>query len=314
MIQTQSLYLHMQAAIDIVGQSPHPVNKIAATLVQTDGLSVSRTNTWPDEIAKGIGTQTRIGNASGTIHAETACILAAQKTQDSAIFITDPPCPNCMKNMAEAGINALYIDHKGFKKDFALRRGGHFENMSMCIAERAGISVHIVHRKEQRIDTILRIPENYIPADEFPPRLYPAEGKPWKDLISTEHQHYGEAPFALAIVQDHEKNTYAFSARNHTTIGYSADEDIESPDGKYSFILEPVNRLMMAAARKGLSIRSDSLYSSRVPTSRELINMIGANLDTLRIGDMNAARDIFGPQALKQLTCAKIITLISKGE
>lgn len=304
----------MQSAVDIVGNSPHPVNKIAATLVCANGRALSRTNLWPEVISSRLGAETRIGNASGTIHAETACLLDMAGTDGGTIFVTDPPCPNCMKNMAEAGIKALYIDHKGFKKDFAQRRGGHFEDMSMRIAERAGISVHVIYRREQKTETILNIPAGYAPADEFPVRLHPAEEDAFADLIAREHEYYQNQPFALALARDQSNRILALSARAHAAIGYSGDENLESPDGKYSFVLEPVNRLMMAAARKNLILRGDYLYSSRIPTARELINMIGANLFTIRIGNLNAARDIFGPQALKQLTEAGIIAVMATGE
>lgn len=300
----------MQSAVDIVGDSPHPVNKIAATLVRADGRAISRTNLWPEAISSRLGTQVRIGNASGTIHAETACILGMAGTGGGAVFVTDPPCPNCMKNMAEAGIKALYIDHKGFNKDFALRRGGHFEDMSMRIAERAGIAVHVVHRKEQRIETILSVPGDYTPADEFPVRLRPSGGEPFAEIIDHERRHYAGQPFALALAWDESGRPVFLSARAHAAIGYSGDDNLESPDGKYSFVLEPLNRLMMAAARNALAIGKEHLYSSRIPTARELINMTGAGLHMIHIGDLNAARDIFGPQALRQLEEAGIIAVM----
>lgn len=305
-------FLHMQAAVDIVGISPHPVNKIAATLVCADGRAISRTNLWPDAISSRLGTEVRIGNASGTIHAETACILSIGGTDGGAMFVTDPPCPNCMKNIAEAGIKTLYIDHKGFHKDFAQRRGGHFEGMSMRIAERAGISVHVIYRRERKTETILSVSDGYIPADEFPVRLRPVTPKDFDDAISIERDHYAGQPFAMALAHDKAGQSFAFSARAHAAIGYSGEENLESPDGKYSFVLEPVNRLLMAAARKSLGLQKDLVYSSRVPTARELINMIGADLPVIRIGALNSARDIFGPQALRQLTEAGIIAVLSE--
>ena len=128
-----SPYAHTQAAVDIVNTSPHPESKVACTLVGTDkngqSFAIARTNHWPRPIADRIGTQTKIGNASGTIHAEMACIIDTPSSRNATAFVTDPPCPNCMKYMAEAGIKTLYIDHKGFYKDFARRRGNDFENI-----------------------------------------------------------------------------------------------------------------------------------------------------------------------------------------
>ena len=311
MILENSLYTHMQAAVDIVATSPHPTNKIAATLAYADGGAISRTNAWPPSIAEKIGTRTDIGNASGTIHAETACILAAEMTESASLFVTDPPCPNCMKNMAEAGIRALYIDHKGFDKDFARRRGDTFAEMSLRIAQRAGMAVFIIHRKEQRLETVLKTPENYEPLDESPLRIEGANPVAFRKLITEESEVFRGKPFALALARDKTGQTFRLSACAHPAIGYS-HETLESADGKYNFMLEPVNRLLMGVSRRGLHILEGYFYSSRVPTSRELINMVGEGLKTITIGDMDSARDIFGPKALKQLTQAQIISVINR--
>jgi dCMP deaminase len=311
MILDPLLFKHMQAAVDIVASSPHPTNKIAATLACSDGTAVSRTNAWPAPIAATIGMHLDIGNASGTIHAEAACILAAEKTDGSSLFVTDPPCPNCMKNLAEAGIRKLYIDHKGFDKDFAKRRGGDFEAMSLRIAQRAGISVFVIYRKEQRLETILDIPQGYEPLEEFPMRIEGANPVAFKKIIASEHDFFKDRPFALTLAQNKSGQTFRLSACAHPALGYS-NETLESPDGKYNFVLEPINRMIMGAARRGLKVSAGSFYSSRVPTARELINMVGAGITGITIGDESAARDIFGPKALKQLTEAKIISVIEK--
>ena len=54
-----SPFAAMQAAVDIVNASPHPVNKIAATLFGADqsghAFSISRTNDWAARIKEKIG-------------------------------------------------------------------------------------------------------------------------------------------------------------------------------------------------------------------------------------------------------------------
>lgn len=304
-----SLYDHMQAAVDIVDQSTHPTNKIAATIAG-DGFALSRTNYWPDAIAEHIGTDEKIGNSSGTIHAETACLMAASRTKGATVFITDLPCPNCMKNMAEAGISALYIDHKGFDKDYAKRRGHHFQNMAMRICDHAGISVYEIRRKEQKITPVLEIPDNYNPTIEAPLFTTPIEESPniglFDALIQEQKTLYGDTPFALTIVKSKDGRYQALSASPHPAPGYTTDT-LEEPEGKYSYIMQPVNRLIMGAAKEGYKIMPAYFYSSRVPTSRELVNMIGAELTTLQIGNLNDCRDEWGLKALKQLTELNII-------
>jgi dCMP deaminase len=311
---TPAPYAHMQAAVDIVATSPHPTNKIAATIAG-ESFALSRVNHWPAAIAAAIGTHTDIGNSSGTLHAETACILDAPKTEGASIFITDPPCPNCMKNIAEAGIAKLYIDHKGFDKDWARRRGDSFESMSMRIAEKAGIDVHIIHRKEERFEIISRHAPGYKPPIENPPTIrHCEEAKPtrqsindfWIASLSLAMTEKKDEPFALALAKNHDAQIFSILVKPHPTIGYTY-ETIDEPPNKYSFILEPLNRLLMIAARHGLKISPDHLYSSRTPTARELVNILGAGINQIQIGNINDSRDESGPKALKQLQNAKIL-------
>ena len=324
---TLSLYQSMQAAVDIVAKSPHPTNKIAATLTGKDkdgrGFSLSRTNFWPLEIQEKLGPEIRIGNSSGTIHAETACILGAPVTENTALFVTDPPCPNCMKNIAESRIKTLYIDHKGFDKDWARRNEDHFEHMSMCIAQHAGISVFEIWRKEEKLVPILEISKGYAPVIEKPLQMESINmtrhcEEQSDETIQKQHQKNRIAslslamteskPFAIALAHDTLGNYYALSATPHPAIGYTS-RNMDMPEGKYSFILQPVNRLLMAAARYGFRIDADYLYSSRVPTARELVNMVGAGLTKIHIGDLQDSRDEHGLKALEQLEKAGIVAV-----
>jgi deoxycytidylate deaminase len=307
---TLPVYDLMQRAVDIVGTSPHPTNKIAATLGLGD-YHISYTNEWPGPIATHIGTQTKIGNASGTVHAETACILEAPHTDGASLFVTDVPCPNCIKNMAEAGIKALYIDHKGFDKDFALRRGHLFESMAMRICEKAGISVYKIFRKDKKTETILAIPEAYKPPLEKPPHVEALIQPPSKSLfencIAKESKKFGGV-FALAFAHDTQGTYFMISAEPHPAIGYTTDT-IEKPEDKYNFLLEPVNRVLMTAARQGLFIDKNYIYCSRVPTARELVNIVASGITRLHIGDRNQARDNDAHTALDQLEKAGILNV-----
>ncbi len=314
-----SIYEHMQAAVDIVSTSPHPTNKIAATIAGTDAYgkpyALSRVNFWPKPIEDTFGRTQDIGSSSGTIHAETACILSAPKAWDSSMFVTDPPCPNCMKNIAEAGISNLYIDHKGFDKDWARRRGESFANMSMRIAEKAGINVYVIYRKEQRFEVISKHIPDYTPRIEKPAHIrHCEEATPtkqslenfWIASLSLANAECKEEPFALALCMDESGAHVILRTDRHPAVGYTS-ETIEGKEGKYSFILQPVNRILMIASRDGLKI--EKLYSSRTPTSRELVNMIATGIDTLQIGDQTQCRDEFGLIALKQLKDAKILNI-----
>lgn len=313
-----SSFAEMQKAVDIVSTSRHPQNKIAATIFGTDKdrrpYSIAKTNYWPKAIQETIGTQKDIGNSSGTVHAETACILAAPYTNGASLCITDPFCPNCAKNIAEAGIRTIYIDHKGFAKDFAERRGEHFQRMSMQICEKAGITVYELSRKEKKLTPIIEIPETFVPQEESPveiEKLTGANENNFHALIDLKAETHRGRKFAVAIAKNRRGDVFGLSARAHPAVGYLMDADsaeMEQPEGKYSFIQEPVNRLLMNAPRHGLKICNGLLFSSQVPTAREQVNIIGAGLSSITVRNMGAARDDWALAAMRQLGKAEILT------
>ena len=321
-----NIYEHMQAAVDIVSHSPHPTNKIAATIAG-ENWHHSQTNHWPTAIETTIGRDTQIGNSSGTIHAETACIFTANAnghaTKGASIFITDPPCPNCVKNIAEAGITKLHIDHKGFDKDWARRRNDEFENMSLRIAAKAGIDVFVLYRKENRFEVISRHAPDYIPTESHPATIrHCEEAKPtrqsssdsdgfWIASLSLAITTYENEPFAIALATDPTGNTVSLTTDRHPTLGYLPEDPLDK-EGKYSFILQPLNRLLMIAAREGLKLDAKNIYTSRCPTARELVNFIGAGFTYLQIRNKEKARDEHGLLALQQLEDAQILNIQNK--
>lgn len=303
-----------QMAVDIVRASPHTTNKIAAALSGKDSngkpFLISRTNFYPPAIEKALGQEQKIGNASPTIHAEMAVLQAAPKTEGSAIAITDPFCPNCAKYMAEAGVKTVYIDHKGLDKDWANRNGDDFEDMSMRIAKHAGINVYVVNRKKEELTTIFESSSGYAPRVENPIYLEkydgPREIPAFMAFVAERKKSYKDRPFAAAFALGGSDNLYAIAADEHPSIGYTA-KTLEEPEGKYSFTLQPLNRLMLAAKRHGLSLHRDFLYVSRTPTGRDLVNAVGAELTKLYIGDRAQSRGPDSLKALKMLEDVKIV-------
>ena len=303
----------LQSAVDIVNSSPHPDNKIAATIFhEGEGWSLSRTNYWPHIIEEKIGRDTDIGNSSGTIHAETACVFAAAfekgyTTTGASIAITDPPCPNCVKNMAEAGIDNIYIDHKGFHKDFARRRIEYFNILSVRLAEKAGISMYEVNRKTGAIIPITIADKDYIPFNETPIRLIENRDD-FISLMSVAGEK--QEKHAMAFCKKPDGARVQLISISHPALGFRSDKDgyeITHPETKYSIIQEACNRLIMNAARHSLSILEDKVYCSEVPTSRELVNMVGAGIRVLVIYDIHKARDEDAVAALELLGAKKII-------
>ncbi|MFN3701130.1 MAG: deaminase [Alphaproteobacteria bacterium] len=287
----------MQQTVDAVSNSPHETSKVAATLVlpaqnDKDGAqdsaspSITQTNHWPESIEKTFGRGVPIGNSSGTLHAETACILKSTRPIEGAtLYITDPPCPNCAKNIAESGVKTIYIDHKGFEKDFALRRGADIEDMSLRIFKVAGINVFKLWRKDRRIEPLITIAPDYKPPEENPPLLRGVSALDetiFRAEITHAARQYGKAAFALCLGHDEHNQPIAFCVTAHPTIGLSSADNLQG-EGKYSFVLNPLNRLMMAAGRLGIRIAPDFIYMSAAPTARELVNFIGGGFDRLHI-------------------------------
>ena len=305
----------MQAAVDIVGTSQHPENKVAAALFTRSHGEV-RVNYWPEPILTAFGMNIDIGNSSGTVHAETACILGfGSATEGASLCITDPFCPNCAKNIAEAGIKKIYIDHKGFDKDFFQRRGGHFDTMSMRICEKAGISVYELWRKDERLVPIYEPPANHFISEDSPIYKEPIEGASdgvLADILAQGFKFHEKRKFAVAFVQDADGKFFSLTARGHAVTGFTMEDPddvavIEKRDEKYSFFQEPVNRLMMYMARHALTLCDGYLFCSQVPTSREQVNLVGAGIKRITVGDLRKARDADALTAMKQLADAGIV-------
>ncbi len=306
----------MQKAVDIVSSSPHATNKIAATIFK-DGTSFSSTNIWPAHIVEKLGTETRVGNSSGTIHAEVSCLLNFPiATEGASLCITDPFCPNCAKNIAESGIKKIYIDHKGFDKDFAQRRGEEYGSMSLRIAARAGISMYQVWRKENRIEPIHEVPVEYVPPQDNPIKIEKTSLHPniygLNQIIeSTQVLH---KRWACALAKNSDGECFFLVASAHPAIGYTKDQDantINHKEGKYSFYLEPLNRILMGAHRYGLRLIDGLIWSSVVPTSRELVNCVGAGITSICLGNDELSRDEEAIAASRLLADSGVMQFIS---
>lgn len=308
----------MQAAVDIVATSPHPDNKIAATLFGDD-WALSRTNYWPGPILKAFAPMMQIGNSSGTVHAETACILqSARPTEGAGLCITDPFCPNCAKNIAEAGIKKIYIDHKGFDKDFFKRRGGHFDTMSMRICEKAGISVYELWRKDKRIEPIFETPPHYAPEEDSPIYAEPIEAADeatLKSIIAEAYKIHERRKFCIAFAKDLKGKLWSFTGRGHAVTGFTMEDPadmaaVEQMTEKYNLFQEPVNRMLMYLRRHGHQPIEGYFFCSQVPTSREQVNVVGAGIQRITIGDLKKCRDPEGLIAMQQLSDANVLTYV----
>lgn len=296
----------MQQAVDIVNNSPHPSNKIAAYLFGQDyekkPFSFGSTNFWPDGILKKIGKEKRIGSASGTVHAETACIMNTPITENGEIYITDPFCPNCAKNIAEAGITRIYIDHKGFEKDFASRRIEFFKSISLPVCDKSSIEVYQIWRKDKKLELLSKTSVNLHAENENEYiEIIEAHGE-FFSFVSEKMETIKDKAFVAGTGTDLNGKKIFILAMDGPVYGFPANipHCIEG-NKRYDFILSPANRILTRTARYGIKLNKDSLFSSRIPTSRELVNLAGADIKNIVIGNFDQARDENCSKAMHQL-------------
>lgn len=308
----------MQQAVDIVQLSQHPTHPIAATLAGRDENGepyiISKTNTWPRAIDDALGRETKIGGSSPTIHAEVAAILAAPgKTEGAEIFVTDPPCPNCAKNIIEAGISAVYIDHKGFGKRFAKEREKDLK-LTYALFKDAGIPVFEVFRGKEELNPLVKIKDGFVkPTYENAPLIRPVNGEPrvsefLRDAVAF-RQAYNAESCAAIIAHSPSGEAQFIGCEGGQVIGQTRDSRKKSESTKYSLNMEPLNRAFMIAARHGLKLDPDYVFTCRVPTPREMVNSIGAGVHDIIIDDCEEGRDERSFEALEVLQEADILVV-----
>ncbi len=298
--------------------SEHPTHKVGALLHYENNDSPPIINThpnfWPDILAKTIGKKNKLGNASTTVHAEIATLCNAQATEGATLYVTDLPCPNCAKMMAEARIQNLYIDSHTHNTPLGEKIKPYFDKISLPILNMAGINVFEMNTETRQSHilsddkgaTLLRI---HRPLTHIPIEQSDINEKTFQTYIKTENDR--NIPFAACYAKTPLGQSVFLCAQPHRSIGLSEEleERIKQGNAKYEARLQPINRLLMACARYGLNIIPEYLYSSRVPTSREFVNMIGAGYTTIKIGDTSQCRDEWGMKAFMQLKEHNILDL-----
>jgi len=64
---------------------------------------------------------------------------------------------------------------------------------------------------------------------------------------------------------------------------------------------------LMYMARHGMTLCDDYLFSSQVPTAREQVNLVGAGIGRITVGDIKKSRDADGLVAMEQLSAKGIL-------
>jgi dCMP deaminase len=305
-------FIAMQNAVDIVNTSEHNSNKIAACLFKGHQWVVE-TNHRPDIFQSHFTPDIKFGQSSQFIHSETACIFNTPFiTEGAEICITDPPCPNCAKAICEAGITHVYIDHKGLDKDFAQRRGDDFESLSLLVFEKAGVNVSIIYRKEARLENLIGPP--------VATRKGSAQGIEFfdwdndvslHDYLSKFRQRQPHTSWALAKIQEEEKYL-GIILFEELTNGLTPRDYAEhrQRSEKYRLPVDPLNRILYFAKRKGMTIIDGAVAVNLYPSSRALVNSIGFGLKKIHIGEMKPDHDEQGHVAAKMIERTGVLQLI----
>lgn len=314
----------MNLALETERKSPHPTHKVGTVLHGQDSagqsFTVARSNFFPPLLEETFSVrEDKLGNSSMSVHAEVAALLDASSTEEADIYITNFPCPNCAKMIAEARVKRIFIDsHTHRNTPLAERMYPFFETVSLRIFESACIEVHEMLYPGREIRPLAKTDSGaarFIDSPVSQETLHSSDLTPeaFKNRIATKRMEYKNAPFALCFAQSPVGNAYVLAAREALTAGVTRQtaEEIKNAQDKYSPALQPVNRLLAACARFGLTIVPGYLYSSETPTSREWVNLLGAGLDTIMIGDQEECRDEWGLQALKTLRDKQIVTIES---
>lgn len=303
----------MEDAVNVVVHSEHATSKVAACIFQP-GSRVSPSaahNERPQALRDHFTWDARLGVSSQFVHAELAALSRFEGDLHGAhICVTDPFCPNCAKNLAEAGVRTVYIDHKGFQKDFIARNGGEFESMSMLIAAKAGMNVYELNRKEKKLTPILEQATITRPSPggiEF----FDLEGsmtlkwalEMFRDRLSTKEA------WALAFVKEPDGNVRGLLVFEALPIGITPEDFLHrtGQTGKYRFPIDPVTRLLITAKRKGFEIQDHIIATAQVPSSRALVNALEFGLNGLILASNTPDHDATGAVTLEQLVERSIL-------
>ena len=193
-----------------------------------------------------------------------------------------------MKKIIMAGINAVYILESGFTKglwynssdESAIPRKRYFDDVSLAFAHEAGVAVHTLNND------------------------------------GTAHE-IGKKHTVISTNKDRDNNTYAMAMTENDQCIKTIEEYTpamndqkadalrtkfqDSPDGlRYRLMIDPLSNLLAYCAKEGLTIKDGKTYISEIPTSRCIVNAVGAGITHFGIPDIAAVSEK-SKKALKAL-------------
>lgn len=251
---------------------------------------IARTgNFLPDCLAAHYGFKDQIGDSGPTMHAEIACLARLPigiSSKGKVLSVTDPLCPNCMKSVIAAGVQEIRIDHKGFDEgiwynstdEAGIARRRYFDDVSLVMAQAAGI--HVVKLDKDNSPVVLS-PSNTAPLSDEHLFVEPYNGK-----IAIQEAQQGDVSFACSIVHNRQDDRFSIIANESYTPGMDDQiaENIRAGfassghDLRYRLMIDPLTHLLAGLSKYGLHLVKKRVYVSEIPTSRCIINAIGAGV------------------------------------
>lgn len=233
-----------------------------------------------------------IGDSGATIHAEILCLDGAKALVESAsIMVTDPLCPNCMKSVIAAGVQKVYIAEDGFTHgnwynsadENGVNRQRYFDDVSLKLAAYAGVQVcKIGGNSGENVSCDILQPQEKPPMSKARVEEYDAATL---SAVVGKAKERG-SPYAVAIANGPKQRRYIVMATESYVPGMS-DEKAENirehfadvPGGlRYRLKVDALSSVLSACAFFGFSLNGEQVYISEIPTSRCVVNAIGAGV------------------------------------
>ncbi len=233
-----------------------------------------------------------IGDSGTTIHAEILCLDGAKALVEGAsIMVTDPLCPNCMKSVIAAGVKKIYITEDGFTQgnwynsadENGVERQRYFDDVSLKLAAYAGVQVCKIGGKGgEDVSCDIIQPQEKPPMSKARVEEYDAGTL---SAMVCNAQDRGR-PYAVAIANGPKQRRYIVMASESYVPGMS-DEKAQNirehfkdvPGGlRYRLKVDALSSILSACAYFGFSLSGEQVYISEIPTSRCIVNAIGAGV------------------------------------
>lgn len=236
-----------------------------------------------------------LGDSGSTIHAEISVLsMSPVPTQGMALVVTDPLCPNCMKMIISAGISRILVYEKGLTKGYwynsndevDVPRKKYFDDVSLVFAKQAGVEVLVVNEAGELVNFLL--PKKQVEWQTQTIMRRVADHKILEDYTDA----IKKQPHAITVVEDQDGVAHVVITVEEYTKGMNADIEASIRSKfdvlRYRLKLDALSHMLSFCAAKNLRLRNSPVYISEIPTSRCIVNAVGAGVGSFGLATMDA--------------------------